>query len=466
MGHQRLLDRQLQAGRNGARRISQLAGIGEDGVALPKDGRLEFALRWWNSDTDFDGFDGNSQPADIYGSKLTQQNMVLSGTYVQPLTAWWSQRLTLAQGMERIRSHSGPSGRNLTTGQFITPDPFCGFPADPSTCFFPFSSHINTVNHRLEWQHNFQIGKPLLITAGYQFREDIGENTQNFGSTPQRILSSNAGFIEAQLNLWERFFATAGLRQDSYNIFGDATTYRATAGYLISETNTKLRGGYSTGFKAPTMNDLYFLADGFPVNNPNLKPERSQSLDVGVDQILWKGRITLSGIYFWNHFRDLIQFPLLGAPTLCPADTFGFCPLNIAQARSQGWEFSVKAQVTRTLEVRAQYTNTHTRDLTTGNRLPRWPIDQASVGLAYQPVEQARVYIDYRFVGARNNDIANTPAQKLGSFGVVNLAASYDVTKHWHVYTRVQNLFNENYEEIYGFGIPIRSIFAGVKYTY
>lgn len=437
------------------------------GASLPKDGRLEFALRWWNSDTSFDGFTGSNQPADIFGSRISQRDLIISGTYTQPVTDWWLQRLTLAQGTERLRSRSGPFGRNPTTGQGLVPDPFCGFPADPDGCFFPFASEIATVNRRVEWQHDFKVGKPLLISAGYQFREDQGESPQNFGADPpKRILSSHAGFVQAQLNLGERFFATAGVRHDSYNIFGDATTYRTTGGYVIRETNTKLRGSYATGFKAPTMNDLYFLSDGFPVNNPNLKPERSQSLDFGVDQSFWNGRISLGGTYFWNHFRDLIQFPLLGAPTLCPVGTFGFCPLNIAQARSQGWELSFKARIAATLELRGQYTNTHARDLTTGKRLARWPVDQASVGVTYQPVEAARVYVDYRFVGARNNDIANSPSQRLGSFGVVNLAASYDVTRQWQVYARVENLLGQDYEEILGFGTPIRSVFGGVKFTY
>ncbi len=436
------------------------------GVALPKDGRLEFALRWWNSDTSFDGFDGNVRPADVFGSRLSQQNLVVSGSYAQPLTDWWSSRITVAQGRERIRSRSGLGGRNLATGQTLTPDPFCGFPADPDGCFFPFTSEIASVNRRLEWQHDFRVAKPLLVSAGYQFREEQGENLRNFGDPATRILSSHAGFVQAQLNLGERFFATAGGRHDRYNIFGDATTYRTTAGYLIHETGTKLRGSYATGFKAPTMNDLYFISDGFPVNNPNLKPERSQSLDAGLDQSFWDGRLTVSGNYFWNRFRDLIQFPLLGAPTLCPAATFGFCPLNIAQARSQGWELSFKARLTHRLELRGQYTKTHTRDLTTGKRLARWPVDQASVGVGYQPLEGARVYVDYRFVGTRNNDIANSPGQRLGSFGVVNLAASYDVTRQWQVYARIENLLGQDYEEILGFGTPIRSVFGGVKFTY
>lgn len=437
------------------------------GAALPHHGRLDLTVRWWNADVDFDGQTGNSEPADMFGSRQTTRNLLLSGVYEQPITDWWSQKLTLAQGTERFMSQSGPAGFNVTTGQPIVPDPFCGFPAPAGSCFFPFAADFKTINRRLEWQHNVQIGKPLLLTAGYQFREEFGDNAQDFGAdSAKRRIASNAGFAQAQVNLQDRLLLTAGIRYDSYNTFGDATTYRVTAGYHIHETGTKLRGSYATGFKAPTLNDLFFQSGGFPVSNPNLKPERSQSLDAGLDQSLWKGRVLLSGGYFWNHFRDLIQFPLLGAPSLCPPETFGFCPVNIAAARTQGWEFSGKISLMDGLELKAQYTNTHARDLTTGKRLARWPVDQASVGLAYQPIAPLHVFIDYRFVGARNNDIANSPGQRLGSFGVVNVAASYDLTKRWQIYGRIDNLLGQDYEEILTFGTPIRSVFGGIKFTY
>ena len=54
----------------------------------------------------------------------------------------------------------------------------------------------------------------------------------------------------------------------------------------------------------------------------------------------------------------------------------------------------------------------------------------------------------------------------MGSFGVVNMSATYDVDKQWQVYGRIDNLFNQRYEEILTFGTPIRSIFGGVKFTY
>jgi vitamin B12 transporter len=440
-------------------------GSGRIGIALPHNGRLEFNARWWDSILHFDDFAFDGSPADHFGSKQTKRNLILSGSYEQPITSWWSQKLTLAQANERFLARNGPVGRNVVTGEITSPFPNCvTFTSD---CFFPFNTDLETLNRRLEWQHNVQVGKPLLLTAGYQFREEEGEASGFFGAeTPTKRIASHAGFAQAQVNIEDRFVMTGGVRQDSFNMFGDATTYRLTAGYLIHETGTKIRASYGTGFKAPTLNDLFFAGFG----NPALKPEKSKSADVGVDQSLLDGKLKLSVGYFWNRFENLITN--LSVPSAsCPAVTFGFCPVNIAAAKTQGWETSFKYQILKELEIHGQYTMTLTRGYAVpgrpgDTRLPRWPFDQATAGLGYQPIDAARIYLDYRFVGARNNDTANSPGQKQGSFGVVDLAGSYDVTKQWQVFARAENLLNQKYEEVLYFGTPIRSVFGGVKFTY
>jgi vitamin B12 transporter len=407
------------------------------GVTLPKDGRLEVNMRWWKTHVDFDGFDGiTGAPVDVFGAKTTDHTLILSASYEQPITSWWSQKLTLARGQERAFSTSGLVQRDLGTG-LIGP------------VLFPFTSDINTRNQRLEWQHNFQVGKPLLVTAGYQFREDLADSPTFGTGTETKLISSNAGFAQAQVNMLERIFLTGGVRQDSYNVFGDATTYRATAGYLLKETGTKFRGSYATGFRAPTINFLFF--PGF--SNPNLKPEKSRSMDVGVDQKLLQDKLLVSAGYFWNRFRNLIQSP---PPT--------FLPQNVGNAGTKGWEAGFQYAVFKNLDLRGQYTWTLTRNLDNGLRLAQRPVDQASAGLSYQPFDPLRVNVDYRFFGGRVNDVNNT--QKMPSFDVVNVSATYDVTKQWQIFGRVDNLFNKDYEEVLFFGTPIRSVFAGVKFTY
>lgn len=425
------------------------------GVTLPHEGRLDLNFRLLQGKVNFDN--GFSPGFDVLGATSNSQQFVYSASYQQPITSWWNQVLTVSRQTETLDTNPGTTQRNVLTGAISIP--------------FGARSEINTLANRVEWQHNFQVGKPLLLSAGYQFREQQGENINlGTGTTDisNRIISSHAGFAQAQLNLWDRVFATGGIRQDDYNVFGSATTYRATAGYLHQETGTKVRGSYATGFRAPTINQLFFPDFG----KPDLKPERSQSMDVGVDQYFLNNRLTLSASYFWNRFRDLIVSEQ--SATACGIGPFGpnFCAQNIGLVSTKGWEASVKyvlvsdLPLIKSLDVQAQYTNTLTRNLVQqpGNRAPRIPVDQWSLVFSYQPIDSLRVSLEGRYIGSRFEDINNQ--QPLRAFDVWNLIANYDVTKNAQVYVRAENLFNEKYQEILNFGAPVRSIFGGVKLTY
>ncbi len=425
------------------------------GVALPHDGKIDLNFRLLQGKIDFDN--GFSPGFDVLGAFSNSQQFVYGASYQQPITNWWNQSLTLTRQTETLESAPGTTQRNVLTGAISTP--------------FGSRSEINTLANRVEWQHNFQVGKPLLLTAGYQFRDQQGENlniTTNTATFNNKTISSHAGFAQAQLNLWDRVFATGGVRIDDYNVFGTATTYRATAGYLHQETGTKIRGSYATGFRAPTINQLFFPGFG----NTNLQPERSQSMDVGVDQYLLNNRLTLSAGYFWNRYRDMIVAQQ--SATVCGIGPFGpnFCAQNIGLVGTKGWEASVKYAVLKdlpgikSLDLQAQYTNTMTRNLLqqVGNRVPRIPVDQWSLILSYQPIEPLMVTLEGRYVGSRFDDISNT--QKMKAFDVWNLTANYEVVKGVQTYIRAENLFNEKYEEILNFGTPVRSVFAGVRVMY
>ena len=429
-------------------------GSAKLGVDLPKDGRLEFNFRWMDGITNLDNT--LPDPSDTLGAKTQSKQYVYTGSYMQPITNWWSQRLTLARATENLTTSSGTVERNLFTGVESPP--------------FPLNSEINTTSNRLEWQHDIQIVKPLSVTAGYQFREQLGENLDTLTGTttlPTKIISSNAGFAEAKLNLWDRLFGTAGIRQDQYNVFGSATTYRATAGYLHTETGTKLRGSYGTGFRAPTINQLFFPDFG----NANLQPEKSKGLDVALDQSLFNDRVQLSVGYFWTRYQNLILavFDPAGACSFTP---FGFCAQNIGQARAEGVEASAKVKLIRdqpwikSLDLQFQYTHTSTENLTdnAGTRLPRWPLNQWSAILSYQPIEALRANLEGRFVGQRFNDPSND--NSLPHFYVWNASFSYDVNKTVQIYGRADNIFNRKYEEVLFFGTPIRSVFGGVRVNF
>ena len=427
------------------------------GVALPHDGRLDLNFRLLQGRVNLDN--GSSPGFDVLGSFNNSQQFVYSASYKQPITAWWNQDLTLSRQTEVLDFEPGTTRRNVSTGAVSRPT------SNPS--------RINTLANRIEWQHNFQVSKPLLLSGGYQFRDQQGENfDMRTGATTinNRMVTSHAGFAQAQLNLWDRVFGTAGVRQDEYNVFGSATTYRTTGGYLHQETGTKIRSSYATGFRAPTINQLFSPTQGF--GNPNLKPERSQSMDIGVDQYLFNNRVTLSGGYFWNRFRDMIVAQQTVDVCGVTGVTVNSCAQNIGTVVTKGWEASVKYAVVRdvplvkSLDVQAQYTNTLTRNLVQqpGNRAPRTPVDQWSLIVSYQPVDPVRVNLEGRYVGSRFDDVNNR--QQMRAFDIWNLSATYDVTSRIQTYVRAENIFDEKYEELMFYGTMGRSIFAGLRMNY
>jgi vitamin B12 transporter len=151
---------------------------------------------------------------------------------------------------------------------------------------------------------------------------------------------------------------------------------------------------------------------------------------------------------------------------------FGFCAQNIGQSRVEGIEASAKLQLVRdrpwvkSLDLQVQYTYTSTENLTDNldTRLPKWPLNQWSTILSYQPIEAVRVNLEGRYVGQRYNDVNNL--QSVPSFYVWNLSATYDVTKTVQIYGRADNIFNRKYEEVLFFGTPVRSIFGGVRVSF
>ena len=418
------------------------------GANLPWDGRLELAFRWINNDIDIDNPSTFGGPFDVFKAKSTSRQYIYSGSYHQDFTDWWDQKITLAHARETSINQAGTLQRSITTG--LESVPLFG------------NSDIRTKNNRIEWQSNFQMADPLLLTVGFQYREQKGENKGTFS---EEKLSSHAGFAQLQLNVLDRFFATGGFRQDSYNTFGDATTWRVTGAYLLKETDTKIRSSYSTGFRAPDINELYFPNFG----NPDLKAEKSQSWDVGIDQQFFEKRLTLSVGYFWNRFRQLIAttFDPVGCAPLSP---FGFCAQNVGKAKTHGWEANSKIVLVKELpymkllDIRGQYTYTMTRDLETAARLARWPVHQASVVLTYQPISPLSFTTTFRYVGSRFNTTGNQ--QKLPDFHVINFAASYDITKNFQGYIRVDNVLDRDYEEVQFFGTPVRSVFGGIRVNF
>jgi vitamin B12 transporter len=284
----------------------------------------------------------------------------------------------------------------------------------------------------------------------------------NFTQTTTTARTGNkAGYAELQSEFTKNFYLVSNVRQDDNESFGEHTTWRFAPVFIVPMTETKLKATYGTGFKAPTLTELYVNNPSFGVvANPNLAPEISKGYDAGFEQTLFNNRFSFGATYFRNDIKNLIV-GTFDATTNISSYT------NVGLAKMNGVESFAAASVTAGFKVRADYTRTYTRDETTGLGLLRRPGNKVSLSTIWNPIEPLTLSATFLYVSTWV-DIGREgtpPRLNAPDYKTVNISANYEVNKHVTVFARADNLLNYHYENPIGFLRPGLGVFGGVRMT-
>jgi vitamin B12 transporter len=343
---------------------------------------------------------------------------------------------------------------------------FLGFPCDPSRTRSRFRPQITTG----EFQTNYRWEEWSTTTFGVEWKRRSASTSSSSDATDlggiDRAIRNMGYYLQEQLQLLDqRLILIPGVRLDDNQNFGTAWTPSFSAAYSFKETGTKFRAGYAQGFKAPTLNDLFFPAGfGCPAfGNPNLSPEKSWELNAGLDQDLLRDRVKLGATYFHREVKDLIEAePIPGNPFGC------FRAQNVGQARFDGVEWSLGIKLFAPLALNAQYTYLDWD--TADGRLPRRPRHRGSVNLNYLQ-DGLNINVAANVVGKRDDFRAAFPFGNIMKPGYVriDLASSYMLP--WHMpsvkqvslFGKIENLLNKRYEEADGFRARPLNFLLGVQ---
>lgn len=312
---------------------------------------------------------------------------------------------------------------------------------------------------RYEYRGDYLISPGNLILFGTQRDEErLSTNDPNpFGAGSLNKRNGNtAGYGEVQLTPFERTFLVANLRHDENDQFGPATTFRVAPSYIVPGTETRIKGSVGTGFKAPTLSQLYqdFPAFNF-FANPNLKPEDSLGYDAGFEQPLGE-QILVGATYYTNDFTNLIN-----------ANATFTTYENVGKAQSYGAEAFVAVRLTDTLSGRIDYTNTVTKNEITHQELLRRPRHKGSATALWAPRPGLTVSGTLIVIGpfVDGNRDFSVPRLKNPGFTILNLAVSYDLSETVSVFGRIDNLFDRRYESPTGYLGPGLAVYGGVRLT-
>ncbi len=258
---------------------------------------------------------------------------------------------------------------------------------------------------------------------------------------------NNAVFIQDQFTAGQ-FTAAIGLRHDDHDQFGGKTTWRFAPSYNFAGSGTRLKASVGTGFKAPSLYQLYGQLPPYNVGNEDLQPEESFGWDLGFEQSLSNNSVVISLTYFHNDIDDYIDYDY--------SDGF----LNIDGLITRGIESSVAWYPSDLFDAALSYTYTDSENKEDNSRLRRRPLHKAALDLNIRPLERLQINLNALYTGERDDD------ETLPDYTLVNVASSYRITDNCSIFGRVDNLFDEDYEEVTGYGTAGVSGYAGLKLTF
>ena len=306
---------------------------------------------------------------------------------------------------------------------------------------------------KIDWQGNVAVTDGQTLVLGAETARDALHPGLSFGfpTTLSRGITTNAGYAALQSDFGHGVFTSASIRYDDNSRFGNKVTWRLAPTWHIESSGTKLKASLGTGFKAPSLQQLFGTFGG----NPLLKPETSFGYDVGVEQSLLGGALTGGLTWFHNDIENLI----VSGPA--PAFLLG----NIGRAKTQGVESFIAWQALDTLNLRADYTYTDAIDDRTNRALLRRPRHKASLNAGWQAMDDLLLDATLLYVGPHvdgNRDFSVPRFHKGGEF-TADFAASYRLTETFSVFGRLENAFDNSYQAPDGFLRPGIGGFAGIK---
>jgi vitamin B12 transporter len=291
---------------------------------------------------------------------------------------------------------------------------------------------------------DFDLARVGTLVLGLEARREQGKSSGGAFFNFDDQLRTYSAFAEYQFEFVERVFGTLGVRGDNNRDYESETTYGASLGYRHLETATTVRASAGTGFKAPSLIDLFGGVTGLFIGNPELVPEKSFGWDAGVEQELFAGRLALGATYFENDIDELIDGFAFDAATGL------FTARNVDEATTRGVETFVEVQPLPDLSLALDYTFTRAFDSAINEDLLRRPKHKASANLIWFPLDSLTVNFATLYTGST----VDVGGVRMASYTVVDVSAAYDLGDGMRLQGRVENLFDRDYEIADGFAQP------------
>ena len=333
----------------------------------------------------------------------------------------------------------------------------------------PLGFQNDTARYSVGYQGEVQAGPRNLLSGGADLEHERGE----IGSRAGELLSptrTNVGlYAQDRVVLSDRVYATFGGRIERNASFGTRAVPRLAVALRVRGglDATTLRASAGAGIKEPNFFET-FGTSFFARGNPDLKPERSRTFDLGLEQRLLQSRLRGEATFFHHQYRDQIAF------TVLDLDTFQGTYVNLARTRAQGLELALEAAPSPRIQLRAEYTLLDGEILVSpsdfdpvyaiGESLLRRPRRQASFSLRCGAA-QASVGATLVVVGRRtDSDFVGIGLRENEGYARLDARARAKLARGFEAFVVAENVLDREYQEALGYPALGRSVRAGLRF--
>ncbi|OCL87710.1 Colicin I receptor precursor [Aliarcobacter thereius] len=327
------------------------------------------------------------------------------------------------------------------------------------------------------------------ITAGGQYQyEKVIDNTNGLLSATgvdqvDRWLM--ALYLEDEWGISDDFALTIGVRYNKDEYFGSEITPRIYGIYHLTD-NLTLKGGVSTGYKQPTVTQI---SEGFGsvtgkgsgviIGNPDLKPEKTTSYELGVNYSNDDIGLFSSLMIFQTDFKDkIVESRKCDSPGTnnnsavsdwkCSANgkpmRFVSQMENVDDAEMKGIEFSLDYDILENFTASTSYTYTKSEQKSgdfKGEPLNKMPKNMVNIAFDWDISSKWSAWTQYNYRGKTSDYLSRTSMSKgTPGYGTADLGFVYKAKKDLSLKAGVYNFTNK---EITNDDYDV--VIDGIRYT-
>ena len=310
------------------------------------------------------------------------------------------------------------------------------------------NTFFNTRRRTVRLINNFTLDNNHKVVIGSDFRHDQVESHQSYNENTRYNIG---GFAEYYGNWFNAIDFNASVRGDEDEQFGSHVTGGVGFRVDLFKSGLDFIGNFSTGYKAPTFNDLYWPGAG----NSSLKPEESTTFEVGLEGRYQWGQFSLRA--FHTNIDNLIDW----APTGKFSGGFEIWePTNINSAQIDGIEGEISTQL-YDWNIALNGSALSPRDRKTNQRLS----NRSQLLLS---LDLSREFFDSLTIGSALNVSGDrlSGTTKLHGAIVWDIRTAYQINPNWTIKGKLNNLLNDQYQTNKGYNTADRNFFFSINYIY